>query len=235
MAHGRVDVLADGVTSRKHVPVGELHRLGALRAQLAGNHDLAALRAGLHHITENAVARAAHGQPAQQLVAQRLGLRDRAQAARVDLFRIKLDRAVGKAEALLDGGGQLADAAPLDAEDVLGARGADDDLGAHGRDADLDARVALRVSVFFCLRKRERERRGEGDEFATAEMNSPRSSSTFFVSLSLAFSVFPARSLPLSATAYLLGQLAGEELVELGVEDAVGDELFCCFYFFRVE
>jgi hypothetical protein len=29
---------------------------------------------------------------------------------------------------------------------------------------------------------------------------------------------------------YLLGQLAGEELVELGVEDAVGDELFFIFF-----
>jgi hypothetical protein len=27
-------------------------------------------------------------------------------------------------------------------------------------------------------------------------------------------------------SSYLLGQLPGEELVELGVEDAVGDELF---------
>jgi len=37
-------------------------------------------------------------------------------------------------------------------------------------------------------------------------------------------------SLSLCDLNYLLGQLAGEELVELGVEDAVGDELFFIFF-----
>ena len=143
MAHGRVDVLAHRVPRREHVPVAELHRLGALRPQLAAHDHLAALGPGLHHVAQDAVARAPDREPSQQLVAQRLGLGDRAQAARVDLLRVELDRAVGKAEALLDGGRQLADAAAFHSEDVLRAGGADDDLGAHGGDADLDARVAL--------------------------------------------------------------------------------------------
>ena len=51
-------------------------------------------------------------------------------------------------------------------------------------------------------------------------------SHVLFSLLSLSLSL----SLSLCDSNYLLGQLAGEELVELGVEDAVGDELFFIFF-----
>ncbi|RUP47290.1 hypothetical protein BC936DRAFT_145901 [Jimgerdemannia flammicorona] len=77
--------------------------------------------------------------------------------------RVQLDGVLGELEALLDEGGELADAAALLAEHILGVRGADDDLSTRRSHADLDARVAL------------------------------------------------------------LRQLAGEELVQFGVEDTVGN------------
>ena len=103
--------------------------------------------------------------------------------------------------------------------------------------------------MFFCFvfefvfkERREREKKGEGffcfsgggggavettaDDFAIGGQNS------FFSSCC---SCPLSLSLPLSPSeaTYLLGQLAGEELVQLGVEDAVGDELFFIFYFSR--
>lgn len=55
----------------------------------------------------------AHGQAAQQLVAQGLGLGDGAQTAVSDLLGVQLHALRGEVEALLDDGGQLADAAAL--------------------------------------------------------------------------------------------------------------------------
>ena len=185
-------------------PPTHLHRLGALRAELARDDHFAPLGARLHHVAEHAVARAAHREPAEQLVPQRLGLRHRAQPPVGHLFRVELDRAVGEAKPFLDGGRELAHAAPLDAEHVLRARGADDDLGAHGGHADLDAGVALGGG---------RGVRGRGAARGARSAAPPRGA-------------HPPPPPPL----YLLGQLAGEELVELGVEDAVGDELFFIFF-----
>ena len=56
-----------------------------------------------------------------------------------------LDGIISKAETLLDDGGELANAAALLAEDILGAGGEDDDLGTLGGGADLNTRVALRL------------------------------------------------------------------------------------------
>jgi hypothetical protein len=69
----------------------------------------------------------AHGEAAQQLVAQRLGLRDGAQPAVGDLLGVQLHGVGRELEALLDDRGQLADAAALLA---CGAgRGADSGRG----------------------------------------------------------------------------------------------------------
>jgi hypothetical protein len=148
-----------------HEAVGELHGLSAGGAQLAGDDDLAALSAGLHDEAEDTVAGAADGQAVEELVAQRLALGDGGQTAVLDLGGVQRDAVLGELEAFLDQAGELADAAALLTQDLLGVRRADDDVGDGGRDADLDARVAL------------------------------------------------------------LGQLALEELVQLGIEDTVGDEL----------
>jgi len=143
VADRAVHVLVHGVAGGKHVAVHELHRLGALSAELARDDDLAALGPRLHDVPQHAVTRPPHGQAAQELVTQRLGLGDRAQAAGGHLLRVQLDRPVRELEPLLDGGRQLADAAPLLAQDVLGAGRPDDDLRAHGGDPDLHPGVAL--------------------------------------------------------------------------------------------
>ena len=159
------DVLPDGVTGRDHVPILELHSLATLAAELAGHDNLGTLGTVLHDEAEDAVARAAHGEASEELVPERLSLGNGAETAVGNLLGVELDGALGEAKTLLDEGGELANAAALLAENVLGAGGADDDLGAHGGHADLDAGVAI------------------------------------------------------------LGELTDEELVELGEEDAVRDEL----------
>ena len=102
--------------------------------------------------------------------------------------------------------------------------------------------------MFFCFvfefvfkERREREKKGEGF-FCFSGGGGGRSRRRLMISRSAGKILFspPAAlvlslSLPLSPSeaTYLLGQLAGEELVQLGVEDAVGDELFFIFYFSR--
>ena len=165
MAGGAVDEVLGGLAGVDHEAVGELHGLGAGGAELAGDDDLAALGAALHDEAEDTVAGAADGEAVKELVAEGLALSDGGQAAVLDLGGVEGDAVLGKLEALLDEGGELADAATLLTENLLGVGCADDDVGDGRGDADLDARVAL------------------------------------------------------------LGQLALEELVQLGVEDTVGDEL----------
>lgn len=165
MTGGAVDEVAGGLTGVDHEAVGELHGLGTGGAQLAGDDDLATLGAGLHDKSEDTIAGTTDGETVEELVAQGLALGDGGQTAVLDLGGVEGDAVLGELEALLDQGGELADAAALLAENLLGVRRAYDDVGDGGRDADLDARVAL------------------------------------------------------------LGQLALEELVQLGVEDTVSDEL----------
>lgn len=165
VAGGGVDEVVLGLTRVDHEAVGELHGLGTGSTELAGDDNLAALGVRLHDEAEDTVAGAADGQAVEELVAERLALGDGGQTAVLDLGGVQRDRVLGELEALLDQRGELADAAALLAEDLLGLGGADDDVGDGRGDADLDAGVAL------------------------------------------------------------LGQLALEELVELGVEDTVSDEL----------
>ena len=58
VAHSAVNVLLLGGTGGDHVAVAELHRLGALSAQLAAHNHLATLSTVLHDETEHTVARA---------------------------------------------------------------------------------------------------------------------------------------------------------------------------------
>jgi hypothetical protein len=165
VAGGAVDEVAGGLTGVDHEAVGELHRLSTRSAQLSGNDNLAALSAGLHDEAEDTIAGTADGETVQQLVAQGLALGDSGQTTILDLGGVERDAVLRKLEALLDEGGELANAATLLAQNLLSVGGPDDDVGDSGGDADLDARVAL------------------------------------------------------------LGQLVLEELVQLGIEDTVGDEL----------
>lgn len=143
VAGGAVDEVAGGLAGVDHEAVGELHGFGTGSAQLTGDDDLATLGAGLHDEAEDTVAGTADGETVEELVAQRLALGDGGETAVLDLGGIERDAVLGELEALLDQRGQLADAASLLAEDLLGVRRADDDVGDGRGHADLDARVTL--------------------------------------------------------------------------------------------
>lgn len=162
---GAVDELLGGLTGVDHEAVGELHGLGTGGTELAGDDDLATLGAGLHDEAQDTVAGTTDGETVEELVAEGLALGDGGQTTVLDLGGVEGNAVLGELEALLDEGGELADAATLLTEDLLGVGGADDDVGNGRGDADLDAGVSL------------------------------------------------------------LGQLALEELVQLGIEDTVSDEL----------
>lgn len=165
VAGGVVDELLSGLTGVDHEAVGELHGLGTGGTELAGDDNLATLGAGLHDEAEDTIAGTADSQAVEKLVAEGLALGDGGQTAVLDLGGVQGDGVLGELESLLDEGGELADAATLLSEDLLGLGGTDDDIGDGRGDADLDARVTL------------------------------------------------------------LSELALEELVQLGVEDTVSDEL----------
>ena len=56
---GGVNVVVAGVAGVDHEAVDKLHGLGTLTAQLAGDHNLATLRPGLHDEAKNTIARSA--------------------------------------------------------------------------------------------------------------------------------------------------------------------------------
>ena len=162
---GVVDEVLSGLTGVDHEAVGELHGLCAGSTELSGDDNLATLGAALHDEAQDTIAGTTDGKTVEELVAEGLALGDGAETAVLDLGGVEGDGVLGELEALLDEGGELADAAALLSKDLLGVGGADDDVGDGGGDADLDAGVTL------------------------------------------------------------LSELALEELVELGVEDTVSDEL----------
>jgi len=121
----------------------ELHALSTSSPQLAAHDNLATLGTALHDEPQHTVARPPHSQTVQQLVPERLALGDGGETAALDLSGIEGDGVFGELEALLDEGGELADAAALLAEHLLRVGCADDDVGDGRGDADFDARVAL--------------------------------------------------------------------------------------------
>lgn len=160
-----VDELLGGLTRVDHEAVSELHGLGTGSTELARDDNLATLGTGLHDEAEDTIAGTSDGKAVEELVAEGLALRDGGETTVLDLGGVEGDRVLGELEALLDERGELADAAALLTENLLGVGGSDDDVGDGGCDADLDAGVTL------------------------------------------------------------LSELTLEELVELGVEDTVSDEL----------
>jgi len=143
MAGSRVDKILSWLTGVDHETVGELHTLSSRSAQLSGDDDLAALGAALHNEAQDSVTGSADSKTVKQLVTERLALCNGGETTVLDLGGVERDAVLRKLEALLDEGGELADAASLLAENFLGVRGADDDVGNGGSDADFDARVAL--------------------------------------------------------------------------------------------
>lgn len=166
VADGGVNEVLGGLTRVDHESVNELHGLGTGTAELSGDNNLATLGTRLHDVADNTVAGTTDGNTVKELVLEGLALSNSAETAEGDLLGVQLNGVLGELETLLDQGGQLADAATLDTENLLSLGGTDDDLSAGGGDADLDTRVTLS------------------------------------------------------------SELALEELVQLGVENTIGDELF---------
>ena len=138
-----IDKVLDGLTGVDHESVGELHRLGTGSTQLTRNDDLATLGTGLHDEAEHTVGGTADGKTTEELVAERLALGDGVETTVLHLLGVELERVVGELESLLDEGGELADAATLITENLLGVGGTDDDLGTGVGDTDLTTRVSL--------------------------------------------------------------------------------------------
>jgi hypothetical protein len=160
-----VDEVLGGLTRVNHEAVGELHGLGTGSTELTRDNNLTTLGTRLHDETENTIAGTSNGETVEKLVSEGLALSDSGETTVLDLGGVEGDGVLGELESLLDERGELANAAALLAENLLGVGGSDDDVGNGGGDADLDAGVTL------------------------------------------------------------LSELALEELVELGVEDTVSDEL----------
>lgn len=125
------------------VSYSELHGLGTGSPQLSGNNDLATLGAALHDETENTVACPPDGKTVEELVSEGLALSDGGETTVLDLGGVEGDGVLWELEALLDEGGELADAASLLTENLLGVGGADDDVGDGWSNADLNTRVSL--------------------------------------------------------------------------------------------
>jgi hypothetical protein len=143
VADSAVNEVNGGLTGLDHVTITELHGLGTLRAELTADDDLATLGIRLHDRADDTVARTTDGETTEELVAEGLSLGLSGETAVDDALGVELNLTVGDVETLLDGGGELADAASLLTEDILGAGGTDDDLDAGGGHADLNTGVTI--------------------------------------------------------------------------------------------
>jgi hypothetical protein len=138
-----VDEVNRGLTGLDHVAITELHGLGTLGSELTADDDLATLSLGLHNGADDTVASATNGETTEELVSEGLSLSLGRKTTVDDTLGVQLDLAISDVETLLDGGGELANAASLLAEDILGAGGTDDNLNAGGGHADLNTGVTI--------------------------------------------------------------------------------------------
>lgn len=143
VSDGVVDVLLPGSAGLDHVAVSVLLGLGSLGSELAGDHHLATLGAGLHHEPEHAVAGSSDGHTAQELVLEGLALGLGTEASVPDLLGEELDGALLEAESLLDQRGDLPDSSAALAQDLGGVGGSDNNLGVDGSDSHFHTRVAI--------------------------------------------------------------------------------------------
>jgi hypothetical protein len=129
--------------SAYHKAVGEFHALRTSSPKFSRDNDLATFCTRLHDEPQHTIASPSHSQTIEQFVSERFTLCDSGKTAVLDFSGIEGDRVLRELEALLDEGGELADATALLAENLLCVRGPDDNIGDGGGDADLDARVTL--------------------------------------------------------------------------------------------
>lgn len=147
---GRVDEFLGGVTGVDHEAIldfnqlllspfsnivsmcyrfktySELHGLSTGSTELAGDDNLATLSTALHDEPENTIACPTDGKTVEQLVTEGLALSDSGETTVLDLGGVQRDRVLGEPETLLDERGELANAAALLAQNLLGVGGTDD-------------------------------------------------------------------------------------------------------------
>jgi hypothetical protein len=138
-----VNKVLGGLTRVNHESINELHGLGTGTTELARDNDLATLGTRLHDVADNTVAGATDSNAVEELVLEGLALSNGAETTERNLLGVQLNGVLGELEALLDQGGQLADTATLNTENLLSLGSTDDDLSAGRGNADLNARVTL--------------------------------------------------------------------------------------------
>jgi hypothetical protein len=126
-----------------HETLDELHGLGTLTTELTRDDNLNTLSTALHDKVQDTSTGTADGQTREELVTDRLGLGNGGKTTVLHLLGEELNGTLGETEALLDDGGQFADATTVLAKNVLGTGSTDDHLGALGSHADLNSRVSL--------------------------------------------------------------------------------------------
>lgn len=192
----------------------ELHGLGTGSTELARNDNLATLGTALHDEAEDTIAGSADGKTVQELVAERLALSDGGQTTVLDLGGVERDRVLGELEALLNEGGELADAATLFTENLLGVGGTDDCRSISIPFLFLAVLQIFHASTLpLCNPTTQRNanfpfhRISKSQQGQRTDIGHGRSDAD------------------LDARVTLLSKLALEELVQFGVENTVGDEL----------
>ena len=92
---GGVNVVPCWLTGVDHETIDELHGLGTLRTELAGDDDFATLGTVLNDKSHNTVACTTDGKPAEELVPEGFALRDGRKATVGDLLGVELRKRAG--------------------------------------------------------------------------------------------------------------------------------------------
>jgi len=141
VAGGDVEVVNLGLTGADHVTLLELHGLGALLLELAGDDNLAALSVVHHDGLDDGVGGESDGDVLEELELQGLDLGGGAETLSLDTLDGEFDGVLGVVEPLLDEEGELSELSALNTDDGEDLGGLDSDLGLDGGDSDLDAGV----------------------------------------------------------------------------------------------
>lgn len=177
----------------------ELHALGSGSSQLAGHNNLATLGTRLHDEAQDTVACPSHGQTVEQFVSEGLALSDGRETSVLHLGGIQRHAVLWELESLLDERCEFSNPSTLLAEDFLGVGGSDD--CSHLSDSFFLQLFFLHTDICY--------RRGDSNFDAGVAL---------LCQFSLSFCQFFGH-----AAVFLEPDL--EELVQLGIEDTVSDEL----------
>jgi len=141
VAGGDVEIVDLGLTGADHVTLLELHGLGALLLELAGDDDLTTLGVVHHDGLDDGVGGESDGDILEELELQGLDLGGGAETLSLDALDGEFYGVLGVVEPLLDEEGELSELSALNTDDGEDLGGLDSDLGLDGSNSDLDAGV----------------------------------------------------------------------------------------------